>query len=92
MLPAVDTPVVDPPAPVLDRLLRKADVVGLVALSYPTIWRQVRQGRFPAPVRISAGRVAWRESAIRAWMNGLPTSTIAPTARSKGRPKKRRAR
>lgn len=75
---------------VLDRLLRKPDVISRVALSYPTIWRKVRAGTFPAPVQISDGRIAWKESAIVSWMNGLTASAIQPKARSNGRPRKRR--
>ncbi len=32
-----------------------------------TAWRLERAGDFPPPVKISPGRVAWRESDILAW-------------------------
>lgn len=32
---------------------------GRYPFSIGTLWNQVRDGRFPAPVRISPGRVAW---------------------------------
>lgn len=35
-----------------------------------TAWRMVRDGRLPAPMRISPGRVAWRHSDIAAWQRG----------------------
>jgi predicted DNA-binding transcriptional regulator AlpA len=32
-----------------------------------TAWRLEKVGQFPAPVQVSPGRVAWRESDILAW-------------------------
>jgi predicted DNA-binding transcriptional regulator AlpA len=32
-----------------------------------TWWRAIRRGEAPAPVQVSPGRVAWRESDICAW-------------------------
>jgi prophage regulatory protein len=51
-----------------DRILRKPAVIAMVGLSYTTLWRQYRAGRFPAPVRLSPGAVGWRESDITAWL------------------------
>lgn len=42
-----------------------------VRLSAATIWRKVRDGSFPRPVQVSAGRVAWVKSEIEAWKQGL---------------------
>jgi len=50
------------------RLLRKPTVIDRVALSDTTIWRRVKDGTFPAPVKISVGAIAWRESDIEAWI------------------------
>lgn len=36
--------------------------------SAPTLWRMVRAGTFPAPVRLSARVTAWKCSAVREWM------------------------
>lgn len=47
--------------------LSYADVHRLTGLSITTIWRAIRRGDLPPPVRISPGRVAWRPSTIRAW-------------------------
>ncbi|PRW96443.1 AlpA family transcriptional regulator [Pseudomonas fragi] len=51
----------------LDRFIREKDVLGLTSLSRTTLWREVKRGRFPKPIAISAGRVGWRESALAAW-------------------------
>jgi prophage regulatory protein len=59
------------PVTELDRLLSKKQVVELTSLSYPTIWRQMRKGKFPQSIRPSEGRVAWRASDIKAWLDSI---------------------
>ena len=51
----------------LDRFMRERDVLDATSLSRTTLWRIMKSGQFPRPVRISPGRVGWRESAIIAW-------------------------
>ncbi|HBP47788.1 AlpA family transcriptional regulator [Pseudomonas sp.] len=51
----------------LDRFIREKDVLEITSLSRTTLWREVKRGRFPKPVVISAGRVGWRESALATW-------------------------
>lgn len=51
----------------LDRFMRERDVLEATSLSRTTLWRVMKNGQFPRPVRISPGRVGWRESAIIAW-------------------------
>lgn len=48
-------------------LSRKA-VSSLTGLSYSTLWREVKRGNFPCPVRISVGRVGWVSSDIQNWL------------------------
>lgn len=40
----------------------------LVPFSAPTLWRRVRAGEFPKPVKISDRVTAWRVEDVRAWM------------------------
>ncbi|WP_259741273.1 AlpA family transcriptional regulator [Pseudomonas fluorescens] len=47
--------------------MRKKDVINTTSLSHSTLWRAMKDSRFPRPVLISPGRVGWRESAIIAW-------------------------
>lgn len=42
---------------------------GLLPLSRSTLWRKIRSGDFPRPVRISTNAVAWRADDIRCWIN-----------------------
>ena len=37
-------------------------------LSRSTIYRRVADGEFPKPVKISKGRVAWRERDLLSWL------------------------
>jgi prophage regulatory protein len=42
---------------------------GIVPIGRTTLWRKVKAGEFPAPVRLSANVVAWRVEDVRAWIN-----------------------
>ncbi|MFC3077851.1 helix-turn-helix transcriptional regulator [Phenylobacterium terrae] len=56
-----------PPAEPGDRLLAWSKVREITGISRTTAWRLQRAGAFPAPVVVSPGRVAWRESELEAW-------------------------
>ncbi|ABM37949.1 helix-turn-helix transcriptional regulator [Polaromonas naphthalenivorans] len=42
--------------------------------SAPTLWRKVREGTFPAPVKLSERVTAWRVGTIRAWLTAQATA------------------
>jgi len=46
-----------------------------IAKSTVEVW--VRQGKFPAPIKLSATVTAWRNSDIHAWLDGLATGQQA---------------
>lgn len=50
------------------KLLRKPAVLERVPWSDTTLWRQVKAGNFPAPIKISANAVAWREADVEQWI------------------------
>jgi prophage regulatory protein len=52
-----------------DRLLRIAEVAAKVALRQSTLFEMVRDGRFPAPVRLSSRASRWSEAEIDAWID-----------------------
>ena len=54
------------------RLLRVRDVLAIVPFSRTTLWRRVRSGSFPAPVRLGERIVAWRERDVRQWVDSRP--------------------
>ena len=44
-------------------------VCELTTYSKTTLWREVRATRFPHPIRISPGRVAFSRDHVDAWLN-----------------------
>jgi prophage regulatory protein len=60
--------------PGIPRLLRLPAVIELTGLGRDTIYRYIREGRFPAQRRISDRASAWREDEIRAWIDSRPVS------------------
>jgi prophage regulatory protein len=55
--------------------IREAELVrtgsnptGLLPFSSHTLWRKVREGSFPHPLKLAARVTAWRVSDIRSWM------------------------
>ncbi len=49
--------------------IRKAQLIPfIIPFSNTTLWRKVKAGEFPAPVKISARVTAWRAEDVRAWM------------------------
>ena len=58
-----------------DRLLRRADVEDWTGLSTTTIYRLMRAGKFPLPLKIGDKAVRWWASEIEAWLAGLPRAT-----------------
>jgi prophage regulatory protein len=40
----------------------------LLPFSAPTLWRMVKKGTFPQPIRLSARLTCWRVGQIRAWL------------------------
>jgi prophage regulatory protein len=51
-----------------DRFLSPNDVAELTSLHRASIYRKVAAGQFPAPIRISERRIAFKESEVRGWM------------------------
>jgi prophage regulatory protein len=55
----------------MKRLIFRREVLRRVGLSYPTIWKMMREGRFPRS-RVCGGKSAWLEEEIDTWIEGLP--------------------
>ena len=57
----------------MDRIVRTPEVVRLTGLSKTTIWRRVRSGDFPLPLKLGSlgtRSIGWREAM---WRTGLIT-------------------
>ena len=57
-----------------DVLLTRPEVERRTGLSRSTLYRKMRDGTFPVPLKVSARAVRWRESEIRAYVDSRPRS------------------
>ncbi|MBV5331571.1 AlpA family phage regulatory protein [bacterium] len=48
--------------------IRQSHVLEVVPFSAATLWRCVKAGKFPAPVKLSERVTAWRTSDVRQWL------------------------
>lgn len=51
-----------------DRLMRLPEVMQTIGRSRTSIYYDVKEGRFPEPLKIGRRAIAWRESDIRDWI------------------------
>ena len=61
--------------PTADRLLRRQEVERRCQLSRSTIYRLMRAGQFPEPIRIGPRAVRWSQQEIDAYLAGCPRAT-----------------
>ena len=59
-----------------DIVIDRVEVLELVPVSYPTLWKWMRSGRFPRALRIGEQKLAWREDEIRAWIDSRPRQEL----------------
>lgn len=50
------------------RILAREQVRALVGMSRSTLYAEVQEGRFPAPIKTSPNRVGWVEAEIMEWI------------------------
>ncbi len=59
----------------LEILVPIAEVSRQTSLARPTIYRKVKEGTFPAPIKIGGGRASrWRQSEIQALIRNAPAA------------------
>jgi prophage regulatory protein len=58
------------------RLLSRAEVLDRVGVSYPTLWAWMRDGKFPRSRQRGTSHVAWLESEVEEWIQGLPVRQL----------------
>jgi predicted DNA-binding transcriptional regulator AlpA len=50
--------------------IRQSQLIpAIVPFSSATLWRKVKAGTFPAPVKLSERVTAWPVESVRAWIN-----------------------
>jgi prophage regulatory protein len=52
----------------MNRLIRMKELPGIVGYKPWSIYRLIRAGEFPRPVKLGLRAVAWRESDINEWI------------------------
>ncbi len=57
-----------------DVLLTRREVERRTGLSRSTLYRKMREGTFPVPLKVSERAVRWRDSDIRAYVDSRPRS------------------
>ena len=78
-MPATETPAAlhmsaaPPTAP--ERFLTLRDLVQLTTLKPSRLRQMVAAGLFPAPIRVSANRIAWRSADVAQWQSACPPVT-----------------
>lgn len=54
----------------VERYLREKQLLDqYLPFSGSTLWRKVRKGTFPAPVKLGPAITAWREREVAGWLN-----------------------
>ncbi|KRR14604.1 hypothetical protein CQ12_10765 [Bradyrhizobium jicamae] len=65
------------------RMLTEEQVLAIIPVSGVTLWRMVRDGRFPRPHYISPNRKVWFSDEIVAWQNDVERQRQRRPARAK---------
>ena len=58
-----------------NNLLTRRKVESRCGLSRSSLYRLMRSGRFPEPIRVGVRAVRWPEREIEAWLAGRPRAT-----------------
>jgi prophage regulatory protein len=56
-------------------LIFKAEVLRRVGYTYTSLWRMMREGKFPLSFDVG-NKTAWREDEIEAWIRDRPRSNL----------------
>ena len=58
-----------------DRLMRREEVETRCGIARTTIYRLMRCGEFPVPIKVGPRAVRWPASEIEAWLAGRPRAS-----------------
>jgi prophage regulatory protein len=64
----------------LDRIIRRAELLGIVGVSAATLYRWIGEGHFPSPIKLGPNSVGWRSSEVKAWIDSLEAATVGCAA------------
>ena len=54
-----------------ERLIRRPEVLSMTGMATSTLYDAIARGSFPRPVKIGRRAVAWPESDLARWLDGL---------------------
>ena len=60
-----------------ERLLTWPQIAAMVPYTRQHVHRMEAAGRFPKRLQLGPGRVAWKDSEIQAWIDGLKRGALA---------------
>jgi len=52
----------------IEGYVRLSELIKIVPFASSTVWRKVKEGTFPKPVKLSDRITAWRKEDIRLWI------------------------
>lgn len=55
-----------------ERMLRRRSVERMTGLSKSTLYRLIKQGSFPPPLRLTTKAVRWRRDEVHEWLQDRP--------------------
>ena len=58
------------------QVLSRRQVAAVLGVSTTTLWRMVRRREFPAPIRLSRGRVGWRRVTVEQWLAAREAASV----------------
>ena len=58
----------------LPQILRVPQVLEATGIGRSTLWRRVKDGSFPRPVRLGPQSVGWRRSDVADWIETRPAA------------------
>lgn len=78
-----------PQAPVLPEtgFLRLTQLLTFIPVSKSTLWRRIKDGSFPAPIKLSERVTVWRVEDVRRWIQkfGIQDTTSSALQLAPGR-------
>lgn len=70
--------------PITDYVRQSQLIPAIFPFSPATLWRKVRSGDFPQPIKLSERITAWRAEDIRAWMESRHAAVKQPITNHSG--------
>ena len=59
------------------RILRRPQVEALIGLRKSTLYKLIKDGQFPAPIKITKRAVGWRAVDVDQWLQSLPVRSLS---------------